>query len=163
MRSTLRWAMAVLAAAFFLAPLAARAEAAPTGASWGYAVANELMSPYCPGRTLADCPSDQAAQLRRWILDQEQKGRSRADVEAELYARYGDVILQAPRTDGFGLAAYVIPALAFVAGGTIVGLFLRRQRRGAGGALAAPHAAAPIDPELDRLLEEEMRRAEPLD
>ncbi len=159
MRSILRRAPALLLALWLLAPLAARADSGSDGSPWAYAVANELMSPYCPGRTLADCPSDQAAQLRRWILDQEQKGRSRADVESELYARYGDVIRQAPRPDGFGLAAYVIPTVAFLAGGTLVGLFLRRQR----SALAAPHAAVPLDPELDRLIEEEMRRAEPLD
>jgi len=163
MRCTLRRGAAVLAVAWLLAAPAARADAPAKPSPWGYAVANELMSPYCPGRTLADCPSDQAAELRRWILAQEEKGRSRADVEAELYQRYGDGILQAPRPEGFGLAAYVIPTVAFLAGGTVVGLFLRRQRAGGAAALAAPRAAAPLDPELDRLLDEEMRRTESRD
>ena len=44
---------------------------------WVYDVANELMSPFCPGRTLADCPSPDAASLRMWIAVQAAAGRSR--------------------------------------------------------------------------------------
>ena len=33
-------------------------------------------------------------------------------VEEELYERYGDIILAAPRAEGFGTAAYAIPILA---------------------------------------------------
>ena len=116
-----------------------------------------LMSPYCPGRTLIDCPSSQAGELRDWIASQEQAGRPRGEVEAELYAQYGDVILQAPRAQGFGLAAYVLPLVAFLLGGGIVWVFLRRQAAaGAGGAaIARPRAA--LDPELERRIDEELR------
>jgi cytochrome c-type biogenesis protein CcmH len=115
-----------------------------------------LMSPYCPGRTLIDCPSGQAGELRDWIAAQEQAGRSRDDVEEELYAQYGDVILQAPRARGFGLAAYVLPIVAFAVGGGIVWVFLRRQAAaGAGGAIARPRAS--LDPEIERRIDEELR------
>ena len=117
---------------------------------------NESMSPYCPGRTLMDCPSEQAAELRGWIADQERAGRSRGDVEAELYQRYGDVILQAPRAEGFGLAAYLLPLAAFLAGGAIVWLFLRRQAAGR-PVPAPPGPRAPLDPELERRIDEELR------
>lgn len=112
------------------------------------------MSPFCPGRVLIDCPSPQAAELRAWIAAQEAAGRSRADVEAQLYAQFGDVILQAPKAQGFGLAAYAIPLLAFAAGGGVVWLFLRRQRRA--GSAPAPLAAA--DPEIERQIDEELAR-----
>jgi len=126
-------------------------EPAPT---WHQQLWTGLMSPFCPGRVLIDCPSPQAAELRAWIAAQEAAGRSRADVEAQLYAQFGDVILQAPKAQGFGLAAYAIPLLAFAAGGGVVWLFLRRQRRA--GSAPAPLAAA--DPEIERQIDEELAR-----
>ncbi|RIK93394.1 MAG: hypothetical protein DCC71_24090 [Proteobacteria bacterium] len=114
----------LLAAALAAAPLAAHAEDAP---GWHYDLEQHLMSPYCPGRTLTDCTSPQAAELRAWIADQEEAGRSREEVEAQIYAQFGEVILQAPKASGFGLAAYVIPAVGVVVGGAIVAIFLRRQ------------------------------------
>lgn len=117
---------------------------------------NGLMSPFCPGRTLMDCPSSQATEMRDWIAAQEQAGRSRQEVEDELYAQWGDVILQAPRAEGFGLAAYVLPIVAFAAGGAIVWVFLRRQA--AAGAGAAPARPRPsLDPEIERRIDEELR------
>lgn len=121
--------------------------------AWSPDVWHDVMSPYCPGRTLADCPSPQAQDLRAWIADQEAQGRSRVDVEEQLYRLYGDVILSAPRAEGWGLAAYLVPIGAFVLGGLMLVAFLRRQ----GGAVAAePAGAAPADdPELERIIDEE--------
>jgi len=137
-------AAGLVAGALALGAGGARADEGGGAASWGYGLANELMSPYCPGRTLNDCPSGQALELKSWILAQESAGRSQAEVEADLYARYGDVILQAPKATGFGLAAYVLPVLAVAAGAALVVVFLRRQgaRAARATALAAPAAAA---------------------
>jgi cytochrome c-type biogenesis protein CcmH/NrfF len=126
---------------------------------WHYQVWREMMSPFCPGRTLADCPSSQADSLRLWIQVQEAAGRSREDVEAELVERYGDVVLGAPRARGFGLAAYLVPVAAFLVGGVALAFFLRRHTRRR--AVARPPAAAvppPPDPELERLVDEEFAR-----
>jgi cytochrome c-type biogenesis protein CcmH len=145
----------VVALAIGMLPCAALA-AADAG-EWHYDLEQHLMSPYCPGRTLTDCTSPQAAQLREWIAAQEQAGRSRADVEAQLYREFGEVILQAPRAAGFGLAAYVIPAIAVALGAGLVVVFLRRQS--ARAAAAAPRfASVSPDPELDRLIDEEIAR-----
>lgn len=144
-------ALAALVACVALAAPAAAEEAEP----WAYQVWRETMSPFCPGRTLADCPSPQADSLRIWIQMQEVAGRAREDVEAELVERYGDAVLAAPRARGFGLTAYLIPVAAFLAGGLLVGGFLRRQtRRRAEGAPPAPDV--PPDPELERLVDEEL-------
>lgn len=124
--------------------------------SWHYDLWNSLMSPYCPGRSLLDCTSSQAAELREWIAEQEKAGRPREDVEAQLYKQFGDVILQAPKASGFGLAAYVIPVVGVALGALVLVIFLRRQ---GGSEQAAPATvAAPPDPELDRRIDEEMRR-----
>lgn len=139
-----------------LAVSASGAARAAEESGWSYRLENELMSPYCPGRTLVDCPSAQAGELRQWIVEQERLGRDRSEVEEQLYEQYGDVILQAPKARGFGLAAYVIPVVLFFAGGALLFLFLRRQTREAEPVLhTAPRIA---DPELERLVDEELRR-----
>lgn len=150
----------LFALACALAVAAAGAPPARAETGWAYAVANELMSPYCPGRSIADCPSAQAQTLRMWLIVQEASGRTRAEVEAELLDRYGEAILAAPRAQGFGLAAYVIPTAAFVAGGLLLAWFLRRQTRArAPAASAAAARPAPLDPELERLVDEELRES----
>ena len=151
-----RRALTMAAAACVIAlALAAGARAAEEPApTWHQQLWTGLMSPFCPGRVLIDCPSPQAAELRAWIADQERAGRSRADVEAQLYAQFGDVILQAPKAQGFGLAAYLVPLVAFACGGALVWLFLRRQRR----AVSAPAPLAAADPEIERQIDEELAR-----
>ncbi|HXV36068.1 MAG TPA: cytochrome c-type biogenesis protein CcmH, partial [Myxococcota bacterium] len=108
---------------------------------WAYELPKHLMSPFCPGRALADCTSPQAASLQLWLVVQEAAGRSRADVEAELFERYGDALRAAPRARGFGLTAYALPIAAFVAGGIAVAVFLRRQTRAAARRERAPLAS----------------------
>jgi cytochrome c-type biogenesis protein CcmH/NrfF len=146
--------LAAICAALLLgasAATAADADAAPEG--WAYKLSHDLMSPFCPGRTLSACTSPQADELRMWLIVQEASGRSREDVEAELFERYGDVLRAAPLATGFGLTAYVFPVIAFLAGGVVVALFLRRQTRAA----ATPQPPSPpVDPELERVIDREL-------
>jgi len=154
--TALRASAPLLVLLLFSAP-SALAETEPEG--WSYELAHELMSPYCPGRTLAECPSSKADTLRMWLHVQEASGRSLDEVKAELVERYGEQILSAPRPQGFGLAAYFVPVLAFVAGGWLVWHFLRKQTREASAAsraVAAP--VGPRDPELERLVDEELSK-----
>jgi len=141
-----------------LATLAGGALRATASEGWAYEMANELMSPFCPGRSVADCPSPQAQTLRMWLIVQEAAGRPRAEVEAELIARYGESMLGAPRAKGIGLTAYVIPVAVGAAGAALLTWFLRRQTRGPAAAPPAPAlaASAPLDPELERLLDEKL-------
>ena len=156
-RFVVKRALACLLLAFplGLAALTGNGARALAAQGWAYDLMNELMSPYCPGRLLSDCPSPQAQTLRMWLIVQEASGRPRAEVEAEVVARYGESILGAPRAEGFGLAAYVMPAAVFVAGAALLTWFLRRQTRSA--ATPKPVApSAPLDPELERLVDEKL-------
>ena len=148
MRSVLITAVAL---AFSLALPAAAADE-PEG--WAYEVANELMSPFCPGRTLADCPSSYAESLRMWIIVQEAAGRSRADVENELFERYGDIMRPAPRAEGLGLAAYVVPSAIILLGVGVVAAVLRHHARKPDAPSVTP--AVSRDPELERIIDEEL-------
>jgi cytochrome c-type biogenesis protein CcmH/NrfF len=148
------WMLAFAATliAISISPAPALAE---ESADWAYELHHELMSPFCPGRTLADCSSPQAASLRMWIVVQAAAGRTRSDVKAELLERYGDVLRAAPLPTGFGFTAYAFPVIAFLAGGALVVVFLRRQTR---RSAETTRVAMPLDPDLERLIDEELAR-----
>jgi cytochrome c-type biogenesis protein CcmH/NrfF len=89
------------------------------------------------------------------MIVQEAAGRTRADVEQELLAKYGDVMRPAPRADGFGATAYLFPIAAFLAGGAFIAFYLRRQTH-AGSTDTEPVAQTPLRPELERIIDEEL-------
>jgi cytochrome c-type biogenesis protein CcmH/NrfF len=138
-----------------LAP-GAVAQETPAPEGWAYEVAAELMSPFCPGRTLADCPSQAAKSLVMWLVVQEAAGRTRVEVEEELYERYGDVLRPAPEARGFGLTAYLIPIFSFGGGGLLLFAFLRRQTRKASTEAIEPCDLPELDPELARIVDREI-------
>ncbi|CAG0989203.1 Cytochrome c-type biogenesis protein CcmH [Myxococcaceae bacterium] len=156
-RSGATRAIALAVFSLLLSSVVVATQARAEEADWGYRMANELMSPYCPGRALPDCPSPQATELRQWIVAQAKAGRSREEVMAQLLDRFGDEMLQRPRASGFGLAAYLLPIVAVVAGGAFLAVFLRRQRTPS--VADPPEPAPPLDPELEREIEQEFRRA----
>jgi len=141
--------------ALVLLALVALASAASAASDGGFSreLESELMSPYCPGRSLIECPSPQATELRLWIQAQEEAGVSRSDVEARLFEQFGDQLRHSPRAEGWGLWAYLVPGLAMLAGGVLVLGFLRRRPA---ALAAAPASAARVDPELAREIEREL-------
>ena len=140
-----------LALALAVVALAAAASAASEG-GFSRELESELMSPYCPGRSLIECPSPQATELRLWIQAQEKAGVSRSDVEKRMFEQFGEQLRQEPQARGWGLAAYLVPGAALLAGGAVVVAFLRRQ----GGPPPAPPPAAPSDSELEREIDREL-------
>ena len=144
----MRGVLLAVVAATALAASAARSEEQ----GWSRELERELMSPYCPGRSLIECPSPAATELRLWIQGQEQAGVSRAAVEQRLFQQFGDKLRQSPRAEGWGLFSYLVPAGVLLAGGAFAFSFLRRQSR--------PVAAAPVsalaDPELAHEIDREL-------
>lgn len=132
-------------------------------------LASELMSPFCPGRTLATCPSPQAGELIQWIQVQEAAGVTKEEVVAMLIDRFGEEIQGAPPAEGITLWAYVFPVAAFLGGGGLVAIVLRRivGRRDDEGdddeqgddsepPAPPPGPSSPEDDELARLVDEEL-------
>lgn len=158
----------LLAAPAFAQSLADEPSASGGPPPWAYSMAHDLMSPFCPGRTLASCPSPQADQLRQWILFQAAAGQTRAQIEEALFDRFGDVMLSQPKTDtGWGVSAYVIPIAGFFLGLGLVAFFIKRLARGGGADAEAAPTVIPVKPapssrpaisdaELERLVDEEL-------
>lgn len=103
------------------------------------ALSGELMSPFCPGRTLADCPSAEAGvwreEIRTWI----NAGVPEAEIRRRLQARMPESDLSGlPR----GPLGWVLP-VGIVLGG--LGLLLLALRR-------VTEPRDDVDPELEAQL-----------
>ena len=87
----------------------------------------EVLSPFCPGRMLADCPSGNASQLKEKIREDLSGGKDREEILDELYAVYGSSIRAAPTTEGFGWFAWITPFAFLIFGGIILSIWLKRR------------------------------------
>src|SRR5690606_19717031 len=68
-------------------------------------IARRTMSPFCPGRTLADCPSEHAAAWRREIQVMLDEGRTAQEIQEEFERRAGGDLSGSPnRAAGYGLS-----------------------------------------------------------
>jgi cytochrome c-type biogenesis protein CcmH/NrfF len=147
----MRRIVTLLVVALVLAPSAALA--APEDVA--NEVAQEVMSPYCPGVTLHDCPSSSAQEMREEITAWARAGMSKDEIMGRLEDEFGPSIRAVPRGSG-GLFAWLLPAVALTAGAGAAAFLARRwaRRRPATPAqtpVASPEAAARLQAELDRL------------
>jgi cytochrome c-type biogenesis protein CcmH/NrfF len=115
-------------------------------------LSNEMMSPYCPGRTIASCPSDQARKLEDQILTQAQGGKSREQIEQSLVERFG------PQIVGYAPQPTLMwgAAVAGLTGLLVVAWMGRRWMRrpppatAAGAAATATSGSAPAPSKAER-------------
>lgn len=111
-------------------------------------LSHDLMSPYCPGRTIATCPSPNARKLEAQILEQARSGKSREEIETTLVDRFPDIRGYIGRPElVWGTAAGAIVAL------TLLFFAARRWVRGtqrSAAAAASPDAAALATPGAGR-------------
>jgi cytochrome c-type biogenesis protein CcmH len=114
-----------------------------------YALSRELMSPYCPGRTLADCPSPPAAALREEIRERIEGGASQEEIRRDLENRFGSAVRGTPS----GAWGWALPGFVLAAGAVALALALMRLTRRRAG---LPEDEA-IPPDLERELREELR------
>ena len=113
----------------------------------------ELMSPFCPGLTLADCPSPNAFDLRGEIRRRLEAGESREAIERELVAKYGVQILADPSNTPIGRVVWGVPIGVAAAAAVGLAWFVRRATRVA----QAERAVAAVDSATSRRLDEELR------
>jgi cytochrome c-type biogenesis protein CcmH len=113
------------------------------------------MCPVCE-TTLDQSSSPAAQQIKRVIAARIAAGDTKTEIKDTLVAEFGDAILAAPPRKGFGLVAWWLPVAGIVAAAVAVALGARRWARAREPALAGP----PLDPGLERRLDDELRRFE---
>lgn len=132
------------------APAAAAADAE------AQALFHEVMSPFCPGLTLADCPSPNAFTLRGEIKTRLERGESREAIVDQLVAQYGAKILSDPSGTPIGSVAWGVPIALSVLAALGLAFFVRRATRTGPDEPALAIAGPPglserLDEELERL------------
>lgn len=123
-------------------------------------LSRELMSPFCPGKLLADCTSSYAGDLREAIAKRLEAGEPLEAIKADLVRQYGKEILGAPPAEGVGLLAWVLPALLGLATAAGVGLKVARaarETRLAGRSAPVPAVAGGADVAALAQLQDELR------
>ena len=118
----------------------------------------QVFSPFCPGRSLNDCPSSKAAELKDQMRAELEAGKAPEVILNEVFRKFGDQYRAVPQFTGVGIFVWLVP-IAFVAIGLMlaVGVSVRRKRSGASeAALNAPTLTA----EEERRIQEELSRLE---
>jgi cytochrome c-type biogenesis protein CcmH len=90
------------------------------------AIAHELIAPCCWSQTADVHRSEAAQEIRNQIRSALQKGHNQDQIIAAFVESYGERILAKPTATGFNLIVWILPAVAFAAGGFIVWRYLRR-------------------------------------
>jgi cytochrome c-type biogenesis protein CcmH len=119
------------------------------------AIAKHLYCPVCENVPLDVCPTQACVQWRATIRQMLAEGRSEAEIDQYFVEQYGARVLATPPAVGLNWLVYVIPPLAFAAGGLVLLRAVRSWRRA--NPSQAPTAVSPEDPYVARL-EEELRR-----
>lgn len=92
-------------------------------------IGEETMSPFCPGRTLQACPSEDARQLKLQVTSLLSLGYSKDAVKRKLLTMYGENISGLPANNSFKDIAWLSPALFGLIGLVIVYFGLRIMKK----------------------------------
>jgi cytochrome c-type biogenesis protein CcmH len=117
----------------------------------------ELVCPVCE-TTLDQSTAPVAERMKLYIRQRIAAGDSEDEIKDALVAEFGPGVLARPRDDGFGLLAWLLPLVGVAAAGVAVAVLVRgwSRRRAAGDADPEP----PLDPELERRVDDELARFE---
>ena len=114
----------------------------------------EIVCPVCE-TTLDQSNAPIAEKMKTFIRGRIAAGDSEQEIKDSLVAEFGEGVLAQPPGGGFGLLAWLLPLAALVGGAVAVALLvLTWSRRRA----AEADDTAPLDPELERLVDEELAR-----
>ena len=114
----------------------------------------ELVCPVCE-TTLDQSNAPVAERMKAFIRVRIAAGDSEEEIKDALVAEFGPEVLAEPPGGGFGLLAWLLPLVAVAGGAIAVGLLIRSWSR----RRELPAAAADqLDPQLERLVDEELAR-----
>ncbi len=85
-----------------------------------------LLSPFCPGFMLSQCPAAESLALRDSLQAFALQGWNADALEAWMLSRHGEEYRAVPKRSGAGLLAWIFPPMALLLGLGGVGVALRR-------------------------------------
>lgn len=113
----------------------------------------ELVCPVCE-TTLDQSTAPVAQRMKAFIRVRIAAGDTEQQIKDALVGEFGPAVLATPPKSGFGLLAWFLPLAALVVGAIAVALLIQSWSRRRG----PPDNGQPMDPELERLVDDELAR-----
>jgi cytochrome c-type biogenesis protein CcmH len=110
--------------------------------------------------TLDESDSPIARRMKAYIRTRIAQGATGQQIKDELVAQFGEGVLASPPTHGFDLLAWALPIGGIAAGAAGLGALAWMWSRKRDPGELDPPGGAPLDPELDRRVDEELARFE---
>jgi cytochrome c-type biogenesis protein CcmH len=151
---------AALTAALLLALGAAGAAAASEQKPTLPELERELICPTCH-ESLAVSSSPIADRMRSFIRARIAAGDTKSEIKSKLVDQFGESVLAAPPKHGFNLLAWLLPFAGLGLGGAALAVLARRWSRAREDAVSTDpsgNGRGPLDPELERRVDEELAR-----
>lgn len=146
-------AAAVALTALALAAPAVASEQRPTAAE----LESELVCPVCD-TTLDTSNAPVALRMKAFVRERIAAGDTKSEIKAALVDQFGPAVLAVPPKRGFELIAWLLPIAGVALGAIVVGALAWQWSRRRGG---PPAREAPLDPALERQLDDELARYDP--
>ena len=98
--------------------------------------------------------------MKAFIRERIAAGDTKSEIKAALVDQFGPAVLAVPPKHGFELVAWLLPLAGLALGAVVVGLLAWRWSRRA-ATTSRRRRREPLDPELERRLDDELARFEP--
>ena len=115
----------------------------------------ELVCPVCE-TTLDQSNAPVAERMKLYIRERIAAGDTEDEIKDALVAEFGTGVLAKPPAGGFGLLAWLLPLAGIIAGAVVIAVLVRSWSR----RRPAPADEQPLEPELERRVDEELARFE---
>jgi cytochrome c-type biogenesis protein CcmH len=142
---------AVLSACVLAVVPAALAEQPPRAAD----LEGQLVCPVCE-TTLDQSDSPVAQRMKVFIRRRIAAGDSAKEIKAKLVDQFGPGVIASPPKSGFGLFAWLFPLIVVGVAAIVIAVLVRGWSR----RRAPPAPVRPLDPGLERRVDEELARFE---
>lgn len=119
-----------IVALLWSSPAAADDPLSPHAARVANDVSHQILSPFCPGKTLAMCPSPAAAEVRITIQNMAESGMDEEQIKEAVIEEHGEEFrtIEPPWTDNIGLLGVLGGGLALA----FLAVVIISRRRGGG-------------------------------
>lgn len=117
----------------------------------------QVFSPFCPGRSLNDCPSSKATALKDEMRAKLETGVPPSEILKEVFATYGDQYRAVPPFAGVGALVWLVP-IGFVVIGLLVALRVSIRRKRIESPSSGTAAMGTLSAEDERRIQEELSK-----
>ena len=138
--------LSLIAPLLFAAPASVLAQETPEPQTNLADISDEVMCTVCGVPLELALEAPQAEAERDFIRELIAEGRTKDEIKDALVVEYGENVLAVPGTEGFDLAAWLIPIGAFLIAAVAMVFALRRWRRNRAGEPRAGGGSPPTRP-----------------